>query len=391
MFKAIVFTFIMISLPFFQVTVANQAQNTSPDWELTSIDGQSYQLSSLYDEGYAVMLVFGATWCSYSWDLVNQGTLDKIHDQFGPDATNELKLIFIEADEQTTLEHLKGKTTEKDKDYTLGDWVSGHAYTICNEEKLAKRYEVDAYPTSVLLKEGKSPLKIMGADPELINHTEEWLHDGMPWAMGQPIDTIAQESTALRSFGFSEQCQARGFAGNVDEINKTLNGVDFGTTADKLEAYFRDQLGVDGSWDYSEEKAGKMKLYRKCYSDSDCVELTIGTIDPDMTTFRVMKGARDTIYRKTDKPTATFAIYNLRRNGDAKSPQLSQAILSYNKGKKVESMLLTNESNCKKYRKLVARGSKKAALPNHLEENILNFAAETERLCEEGGFGHLFE
>ena len=361
------------------------------DWTLEDIDGREYDLQEMYEQDNSVMVVFGATWCSMSWEVVKEGHLDRIQETFGPQGSNELQLLFVEADPRTSVSHLKGVHSKKEEGYTLGDWVAGHEYPIIEDSKLAERLGIDAYPTTVLFKKAEDPVALLGADAINVDQVTSWLKEVDSHPLDLLVDTIAQESTAIRSFAFSEQCQARGFAGAVDEINKTLNGIDFESTADKLEDYFRNELGVDGTWDYSEEKAGKKKFYRKCSSDSDCIEFTITTTDPNITTFRVMRGAKETIYRKTDKPTATFVGYNLHRHGDVKSPQLKQVILSYNKGEKVNSLLLTGEKNCREYEKGLRSASRKWTNAEFIKQRVLYFARETERLCEEGGFGHLFE
>lgn len=172
----------LLTLIFFFATLNPNVSFTktneiSSDWTVQDINGKTYNLNEMLEDGKKVMLFFATTWCSYSWDVVESKVLDEIHNTFGPNGTNELVVIFIESDPRTNSDHLNGITMEEDSNYTKGDWVSRHKYPIIDDVTLAKEYQIDAYPTSILVSEDATPLRIMGGTNLTTDIIGKWLEN----------------------------------------------------------------------------------------------------------------------------------------------------------------------------------------------------------------------
>ena len=99
--------------------------SVAPDFTAIDIYGVEHNLYSLLDQGYKVILDFSATWCGPCWSYHEAGTLSELHNTYGPDGTDEIRVFYLEADDSTTDADLNGAGPN-----TQGDWVTGTPYTI---------------------------------------------------------------------------------------------------------------------------------------------------------------------------------------------------------------------------------------------------------------------
>lgn len=135
-------TCLFISFAFF---ASAQLPNGSvaPDFTITDIEGEEHNLYSYLDSGYAVIIDFSATWCGPCWNYHTSGVFEEIYDAHGPDGTNEVRILFIESDDNTTDDDLHGTGTS-----TWGDWTAGVEYPIAdNGGNVFDLYQCAYYPT----------------------------------------------------------------------------------------------------------------------------------------------------------------------------------------------------------------------------------------------------
>lgn len=97
----------------------------APDFTLTDIEGNEHNLYTYLDAGKVVILDCSATWCPPCWTFHQNHYLKSINDQFGPEGTDQVVVLFYEADPATTSADLDGSGSN-----TLGDWVTGVDYPI---------------------------------------------------------------------------------------------------------------------------------------------------------------------------------------------------------------------------------------------------------------------
>ncbi|MGB2014760.1 MAG: FISUMP domain-containing protein [Flavobacteriales bacterium] len=117
--------------------------SVAPDFVATDINGSEHHLYSYLDSGYQVILLFEATWNGPGWQYHSSETLRSLHEQFGPDGTNEIRVLMLESDDQTTLEDLTGTGSS-----TQGDWVTGTPYPIIDDAgPIFDAFECGYYPT----------------------------------------------------------------------------------------------------------------------------------------------------------------------------------------------------------------------------------------------------
>ena len=94
------------------LTVHAHAQwGTAPDFTVTDIDGNTHSLyADILDEGKIAVVQIVATWCPPCWNIHTTGALQQLHEAFGPDGTDQLRVIVYEADPSTSLAALMGST-----------------------------------------------------------------------------------------------------------------------------------------------------------------------------------------------------------------------------------------------------------------------------------------
>lgn len=80
--------------PDFTVDIISKSSPTAPPIG-------SFNLGSETGQGKAVCLTFSATWCGPCWNFHNNGVMESIYNQYGPNGTNEVAILFIEADQRT--------------------------------------------------------------------------------------------------------------------------------------------------------------------------------------------------------------------------------------------------------------------------------------------------
>ncbi|MCF8247946.1 MAG: T9SS type A sorting domain-containing protein [Saprospiraceae bacterium] len=114
----------------------------APNFTATDINGNTWTLYDLLDQGKSVVLFFGTTWSYGSWEYHQSGRLNQVWNQYGPNGTDEIVPFFIEVDDNTTPEDLNGTGGN-----TYGDWVTGTPYPIIDDGGIVgETYALDDVP-----------------------------------------------------------------------------------------------------------------------------------------------------------------------------------------------------------------------------------------------------
>jgi hypothetical protein len=119
---------LLVLLTVVSSTSAFAQMGTATDFTITDIEGNTHHLYDILDQGYVVVLDASATWCGTCWSVHQNHTLNDLNTQKGPNGTNEVRVIFYEADASTTTADLNGTGSN-----TYGDWVTGTNFPIVDE------------------------------------------------------------------------------------------------------------------------------------------------------------------------------------------------------------------------------------------------------------------
>lgn len=135
---------LLIVFAFF--SLQNSAQiapgSVAPDFVATDINGISHHLSDYLAAGKTVIMDVSATWCNPCWNYHNSKALEDIYNAYGPEGSNEVVVLFIEGDNNTTSADLNGTGTN-----TRGNWVQNTPYPIIDGSNIGDLYEITYFPT----------------------------------------------------------------------------------------------------------------------------------------------------------------------------------------------------------------------------------------------------
>ena len=134
----------------FSFTLQGQMQEGqwAPPFTLTDINGNEHRLYDYLAAGKPVILDLAAAWCPPCWDEHQSMVLHQIWEEYGPEGTDEVMVLFVEADPNTTAEQLSG-----DIGPSQGNWIEGTPYPIIDVQDylIPASYRLIAFPTILLI------------------------------------------------------------------------------------------------------------------------------------------------------------------------------------------------------------------------------------------------
>jgi thiol-disulfide isomerase/thioredoxin len=249
-----IFTILLfIVLAGFTVNAQLPDGSIAPNFTATDLDGNTWELYDLLDQGKTVIIDLSATWCGPCWNYHESGALEQLYELYGPDGTDEVRVFMIEGDPSTNVDciyNLPGCNSS-----TYGDWTEGTPYPIINDDFIAEMYALTYWPTIYHI----CPSRILTEIPQLATEEIYLMNDNCPVAVGD-------NNAAISAYdGFSGIfCSAKTFSPVVTIQNLgTLN-----LTSLTIEFYRNGVLEFSNDW------AGDLATYG--LEDIIMDELTIG-------------------------------------------------------------------------------------------------------------------
>lgn len=125
-------------------SIFGQSRDTTiaADWTLMDVDEQTHHLYEYLNQGKTVFLYFVVTWNEDCWTYHNHKQLKRLQSLYGPNGTDEVRVIMIEGDPHTGLEELSGNGQR-----TYGDWLKNTNYPIIDDHSINNIYQIGSWPT----------------------------------------------------------------------------------------------------------------------------------------------------------------------------------------------------------------------------------------------------
>ena len=181
---------LLFSLAFvFTTTLAIAQFGTAPDFTVTDINGEEFHLYEHLDAGKVVVLDVSATWCGPCWSFHSTHILQDLHDAYGPDGTDQIRVIFYEGDAGTTDADLNGTGSN-----TIGDWVGDATYPIVNESPLQLDlgvYAPEGFPTVSIIRPGDYEITHDVWDADNISTVEAAINETI--TLGEETSGVSEE------------------------------------------------------------------------------------------------------------------------------------------------------------------------------------------------------
>lgn len=170
--------------------------SVAPDFTLTDLDGVSHNLYDYLDQGKTVIIDVSATWCGPCWDFHNLGVLEDTYAEYGPNGTDEIVVLFVEGDTQTTLADLQGTGSN-----TQGNWLAGTDYPVINvtNNVMTDAYNIGYFPTVYKICPNRI-IEELGNGDEV---TPTFIHNK---AQSCPVATFANDPSLLFYSGGVDFC-----------------------------------------------------------------------------------------------------------------------------------------------------------------------------------------
>ncbi|MCG3167735.1 MAG: Thiol-disulfide oxidoreductase ResA [Bacteroidia bacterium] len=137
----------------------------APDFTATDINGNTWNLYDLLDQGKTVLIDFSAAWCGPCWGYHSMGAMKDIWNHHGPSGTisQDMFCIFVESESTNTLAQLQG--VDAGNTYATesqGDFITGEPYPFIetNGANIANQFNASSMPTIFVICPDRSVTEI---------------------------------------------------------------------------------------------------------------------------------------------------------------------------------------------------------------------------------------
>jgi len=152
--KTLLFGMLLLAGLSTKAQIANGS--AAPDFSGTNVvTDEAVSLQAYLNEGKTVVVYMSAAWCGPCWQFHNTHYLSEIYNAYGPNGSDEIRVIYVEADWRTPVDHIFGINTPVTglpagvpaPAAPQGDWTLNTPYPIINNDTAGDDYQIPGYPT----------------------------------------------------------------------------------------------------------------------------------------------------------------------------------------------------------------------------------------------------
>ncbi len=123
----------------------------APNFTATDLQGNTWNLYDILDQGKSVMINFSATWAPPAWNYHNTNILQQFYELHGPAGDNSAVVFWIEGDVSTNINCITNSPGCNTG--TQGDWTAGQTYPFFDDSSgsIMTAYQIGYFPTIYLI------------------------------------------------------------------------------------------------------------------------------------------------------------------------------------------------------------------------------------------------
>lgn len=201
----------MLAVMFLAVQVRAQlADGTVLTDNITGTEIQTQEMIDLFqilDSGQAVIVDAYATWCGPCWNVHQNGLLKDMHDLYGPDGTDQIRVIAVEVDPSTPEADIYGGGS------SVGDWSAGVDYIMMNDAAWGQYFQVAYYPSIFVVRPDRTVVHMYGDVLRQYIFDRDFVATALGVSGKQDEVVYLDEITSINS------CGTRNFFQRADFIN----------------------------------------------------------------------------------------------------------------------------------------------------------------------------
>lgn len=193
-----------------------------------TIYGERISIDSLVRAGKRVVIDFSGTYCGPCWQIHKRGTAERLWQKYGPEGTDELYFIWVEAT-GAKREEIEGKGNN-----TQGDWTNGGTipYPIVSDAYMANALGVTitGIPKVVLLSAAGTYTEVQ----DILLISEEGVYDKSKECLSsQDAPVVRDLYTPSWGVTTDTPSEIQAYVGSVPPVTEyrwQVNGTDYATT-----------------------------------------------------------------------------------------------------------------------------------------------------------------
>lgn len=210
----------ILSFVFLSNTVSAQLENGSILQDnligLDIVSGETIDVFELLDENKTIVIHFFTSWSSSSWDFQQSNILQNIDNQFGANATDQLRVISVEIDELTSVDEI---TNTNGASSTKGDWTADNNFSFVNDESWATIFNESNVPGIYIVRPNRAILNMRSKD--IANR----LYDEEFWVRALGFAGVSDDIYMLGKLTSSSHCSETNYSTSCGFLNLGLTNL----------------------------------------------------------------------------------------------------------------------------------------------------------------------